>query len=337
MSARLPAPLEAAIAQRLVGVSRTDLAARAARISDHYRAQGQSRDVIRAGADAAAYALSRLPGTYAAVDAVFGAIRERAADFSPASVLDVGAGPGGASWAAVSHWPELAAISFLDSNPSFLDLAIDLAKASDHPALAAVEPISDDFVAFAKQPRSADLVVASYALAEVKTAKAVDAARGLWNLTLGMMVVVEPGTPAGFERILAVRAALIEAGGAVVAPCPHSAACPMQSPAWCHFGQRLARSRDHRLVKGAESPFEDEKYAYVALARPGIAGPARGARVMSTPRLNKIGLAYQACASDGLVDRRISRRERLRLARARRLDWGDWVEAEEGGDEHPAI
>ncbi len=326
MGAQLPPALEAAIAQRLHGASRADLASRAARISEHYRAQGPSSAVVKARADADAYALSRLPATFAAVDAAFTAIGERAPDFAPSSVLDVGAGPGGASWAAVEHWPEVAAVSLLDSNQAFLDLALTLAKASDHPALVASKPVVADFVSLGTDAEPADLVVASYALAEVEQARAVEVARRLWSLARGVLVVVEPGTPAGFERVAAVRAALVEAGGAVVAPCPHSGACPVQSPAWCHFGRRLPRSRDHRLVKGASAPFEDEKFAYVALARPGLRAVGRGERVMSTPRINKIEAAYRACAPEGLVDRRVSRRERERFARARRLDWGDWAE-----------
>ena len=325
MGVGLPPALEAAIERRLVGASRADLAVRAARISDHYRAQGASSAVIRAEADAAAYALSRLPATFAAVDAAFAAIAEQA-DFAPASVLDVGAGPGGASWAAVEHWPRVASVALLDSNRAFLELAMNLAKASDHPALAAAQPVVADFITLDAPPDPADLVVASYALAEVAAPRAVDVARRLWDLARGVLVVVEPGTPAGFERVVAVRAALVEAGAEVLAPCPHSAGCPIQGPAWCHFGRRLPRSRDHRLVKGASAPFEDEKFAYVAVARPGIASRRTGERVLSTPRISKVEAAYRACAAEGLVDRRISRRERDRFARARRLDWGDWVD-----------
>ena len=158
-------------------------------------------------------------------------------------------------------------------------------------------------------------------------------ARRLWALTRGVLVIVEPGTPAGFERIVAVRAALTAAGAAVVAPCPHANICPMAAPAWCHFGRRLPRSRDHRLVKGASAPFEDEKFAYVALARPGRRTLGRGERVLSTPRVGKVEVAYRACTPDGLADRRVSRRDRDRFARARRLDWGDWTDwvENEGG------
>ncbi len=326
MGARLPPALEAAIEQRLVGVSRADLAERAARISGHYRAQGASSAVVRAEADAAAYALSRLPATYAAVDAAFEAIAERAPEFAPATVLDIGAGPGGASWAAVEQWPDVVAVALLDSNRAFLALAAELARSSDHPALAASRPVLADFRALTAPPEPADLVIASYALAEVGVSDAVETARTLWGLARGVLVVVEPGTPAGFERIAAARSALIADGGAVLAPCPHAEACPITAPAWCHFNRRLPRSRDHRLVKGASAPFEDEKFAYVALARPDLRTRGAGERVMSTPRVTKVEAAYRACTPAGLVDRRIPRRERERFVRARRLHWGDWAE-----------
>jgi hypothetical protein len=36
---------------------------------------------------------------------------------------------------------------------------------------------------------------------------------------------------------------------------------------WCHFSQRLPRSRDHMLLKDADVPFEDERYSYVVVTR----------------------------------------------------------------------
>src|SRR3954453_10491460 len=64
----LPAELKAALESRLHGLSLSETARRANTISQTYRAGGGSGD-IRSDADALAYALARMPATYAAVTA----------------------------------------------------------------------------------------------------------------------------------------------------------------------------------------------------------------------------------------------------------------------------
>ena len=108
----------------------------------------------------------------------------------------------------------------------------------------------------------------------------------MWEKTRDTLVVVEPGTPAGYARIIALRERLIAAGANVAAPCPHDGKCPLVSPDWCHFTQRLQRSRAHKQVKGAELPYEDEKFAYVALTRAPFA--ARPSRVLAQPAVSKV-------------------------------------------------
>src|SRR5437868_15471968 len=95
----LPAELKAALDARLEGVSRSDTATRAAVISKTYRDGGGS-GTISTEADALAYALARMPATYAALTASLNAFCEIRPDFAPQSLLDVGAGPGTAAWAA---------------------------------------------------------------------------------------------------------------------------------------------------------------------------------------------------------------------------------------------
>ena len=99
----------------------------------------------------------------------------------------------------------------------------------------------------------------------------------LWALTAGLLLVVEPGTPAGWSRILAARDRLIAAGAHILAPCPHQEPCPLAAPDWCHFSRRVARSRLHRLTKGADVPWEDEKFIYLAASRTACSQPARPA------------------------------------------------------------
>ena len=147
----------------------------------------------------------------------------------------------------------------------------------------------------------------------------------MWQKTRDTLLVVEPGTPAGYARIIALREHLIAAGAHVAAPCPHDGHCPLAAPDWCHFTQRLQRSRAHKQVKGAELPFEDEKFCLCrADARAGRAAPLPGAGA--------------ACCRQGRGDRQTlhartasksqgspaATRRIMRIAR--RWRWGDAVD-----------
>ena len=115
----------------------------------------------------------------------------------------------------------------------------------------------------------------------------------------------------------------------ILAPCPHNQACPLVAPDWCHFSQRLARSRDHRLAKGAEAPFEDEKFSYLVVARPGIQVLAPTARVLAPPHMAKPGIDLKLCSLDGRAEAAfVPRRDKPAYAIARRLGWGDALPGE---------
>jgi ribosomal protein RSM22 (predicted rRNA methylase) len=321
MSTDLPAALKQAVERELEGVGRAGLADRARRTSEAYRAGRGSAGVISDGGDALAYALTRAPATYAACVAAFDQAATRAPGFAPRTILDAGSGTGAASWAATETWPELAAATFLDSNAAFLDLAGRLASAGPT-SLSAATRLRGDLTSDAALP-SADLVVASYALAELEPAVLPGAVERLWMATGGVLALVEPGTPAGYQRILAARDQLIGLGAEVVAPCAQMGACPLIAPDWCHFSVRLPRSRDHRLAKGAEVPFEDERFAYVIAARPGLADGPAPSRILAPSRAGKPGIDFKLCAPTGLERRFVARRDKTAHAAARRLNWGD--------------
>jgi ribosomal protein RSM22 (predicted rRNA methylase) len=244
-----------------------------------------------------------------------------APDFSPSSVLDAGAGTGAASWAALETWPAVEKVTWLDASPPFLALAARLA--ADAPgSLRNAESRRVDLTTGGEWPRS-ELVVASYALAEIAPDRQAAVVAALWDACDGVLALVEPGTPAGYGRILAARTGLITAGATILAPCPHHAACPLTGSDWCHFSVRLARSRDHRQAKGAEVPFEDERFAYLIAARPQVVGAPRAARILAPPRSGKPGIDLKLCGPHGLEQRFVGRRDKAAHAVARRLDWGD--------------
>lgn len=118
------------------------------------------------------------------------------------------------------------------------------------PALADVEWRRTRIGTGLKLP-DCDLVTVSYVLNELtdgdRGALVAEAARAGQAV-----VIVEPGTPDGYQRVIEARDVLIGAGLRVAAPCPHSGACPIEPGTdWCHFAARVSRSSLHRQVKGA--------------------------------------------------------------------------------------
>lgn len=315
ISPSLPLPLKAALDAKLEGLPRHDIAARAAQISKTYRDGGNSR-IIASPADALAYALVRMPATYAALTACLNALLEMRPDFAPQSLLDVGAGPGTASWVAAEVFPSLQNFMLLDINAALQALALELAR--DHAPLAAMTCRRDTGALDEAEP--ADLVIASYLIGEVADAERRTLTERLWTKTRDILLVVEPGTPAGYARIIELRAQLIAAGAHVMAPCPHDGACPLSAPDWCHFAQRLPRLRAHIQVKEAELPFEDEKFSYVVLTR---TPPAkRLSRVLGPPVVGKVEISARLCTAQGLQAATVPRRDKAAYAAARHWSWG---------------
>ncbi len=315
----LPAELKAALARKSEGLSQTGAARRAAAISDNYRGGGDSKP-ITSEADALAYALARMPATYAAIVASLNALREQVPDFLPRSLLDVGAGPGTALWAAAQNFETLVSFAALDANHSLRALALDLVS---HTRLSVLYyERGDALTALASAPAS-DLVIASYVINELDEARRAQLVSLMWEKTKDILLIVEPGTPAGYQRIVAARAKLIANGAHAVAPCPHDEACPLTPPDWCHFSQRLPRSRAHKHLKGANLPFEDERFSYVIVSRTAIA--KRPARILSQPVTTKIAVSAKLCTTDGIKQIAVPKRDKIFYARARRWNWGDAV------------
>jgi ribosomal protein RSM22 (predicted rRNA methylase) len=316
----LPAELKAALDARLHGLSRNDAAMRAALISRTYRDGGNS-SAIRDSTDALAYALARMPATYAAVTASLNALCEIRPEFAPASLLDVGAGPGTAVWAAAEAFSSLTDFALLDANAALRALALDLFH--DSTRLSGIGYSHREARAALADAEPADLVVASYLIGEIGDAERTALAALMWAKTRDTLLIVEPGTPAGYARVLAARGQLIAAGAHVAAPCPHDGQCLLRAPDWCHFTQRLPRSRAHQQIKGAELPFEDEKFAYVALTRAPVA--RHPARVLAQPVVSKVEVTAKLCTPDGLTIAKVPRRAKADYAAARRWRWGDGV------------
>ncbi len=317
----LPAWISAALQNRLENVSRGDLKERAQALSEAYRAGGGS-EIVRSELDALAYAIVRMPATYAAIHATLTRTTEIIPDFQPRSILDVGAGPGTASWAGIDVWPSVQSATLIDNNPRLLALARQFHGAIPGAEIAA-DFVPGDLTRTLGSAPNADVVMASYALTELAPAALNNGLSTLWARTDRLLVIVEPGTMDGFRRILGCRDVLIAHGATVIAPCSHERNCPLsENERWCHFAARLPRSRDHLLIKGARVPFEDEKFSYLVAGK-GFTDVPKGRRILATPKVSKAGVVLTLCAPDRPEERTIARRDKDAYKAAKRLGWGD--------------
>jgi ribosomal protein RSM22 (predicted rRNA methylase) len=320
VSPSLPTELKSALGAKLEGLSRNEAAARAAVISKTYRDGGGS-GAIKSETDALAYALARMPATYAAITASLNALCEARPDFAPENLLDVGAGPGTASWAAAEAFASLKTFALLDANAALRTLALELTRGNAR--LRDINYERGEARAALTEAGPADLVIASYVIGELSQRERQPMAEAMWARTSDTLVIVEPGTPAGYARIIGLREQLIAQGAHVAAPCPHDGKCPLTPPDWCHFSRRLPRSQAHKQIKSAELPFEDEKFCYVALSRAPVA--RHPARVLAQPVVGKADISAKLCTPDGLATTKVPRRDKAAYARARRWRWGDAV------------
>ncbi|MEU1516856.1 small ribosomal subunit Rsm22 family protein [Streptomyces sp. NPDC005811] len=312
--------LRSALGELLDGLPPRQAAQAVERLIANYRgATPTDAPILRDRADVAAYAAYRMPATFEAVCSALEAFADAVPEWTPGSHTDVGGGTGAATWAVSAVWEGTRPVTVLDWAEPALALGREIAAA--HPALAGVHWRRARIgSALALDP--ADLVTVSYVLNELAApdrAALVDAAAAAAQA----VVIVEPGTPDGYARVIEARDRLIGAGFRIAAPCPHSAGCPIvPGTDWCHFSARVSRSSLHRQVKGGSLPYEDEKFSYVAAARfPVSPAPSR---VVRRPQIRKGQVLLDLCETEERLTRTTVTKKHGELYRAARdADWGD--------------
>lgn len=318
---QLPPPLAEALAQLTAGCDQKLLAQAAAQLSAKYRQPtATAARFINSEIERLAYAATRMPATYAAARQVLDELRRLLPDVAPQSLLDLGAGTGAALWAAGVIFPTLRQATMLERDAALIQLGQQLAAAAEQAVVRRADWRSVNLEQVVDLP-SSDLIVCSYLLGELAAAAARRVVQLAWQAAQQTLVIIEPGTMRGFATIKLLRAELIGAGAHVVAPCPHTQACPLPEADWCHFAARVERSALQRQLKAGTLGYEDEKFAYIAVAKQ----PSRAvqARVLRHPLRQPGYTRLQLCAVEGLQQLTVTKRDKAAWKRARKTNWGD--------------
>lgn len=323
-------PLATALEVAAASVPAATLAREVARLAEDYRGGVATGGPGAIGRErAVAYAVYRMPATYAAAHAACTALAATAPAWAPRRLLDLGAGCGAVGWAAADVFPTLASMTYVERDTTMTALGRELASLSPAAAIREARWVNADLAdlpGLAELPDSApiDLAVAAYALGELSSGTAAGLVDRL-AASAETVLLIEPGTPRGYAAVLAARDRLIASGLTVAAPCPHSRHCPMsapESPDWCHFAVRLSRSPAHRQAKGAALGYEDEKFSYVAATR--RAPVPVPARVVRHPQRRSGHVHLDLCTrASGLERATVSRRSGEAYRAARDVAWGD--------------
>jgi len=291
---------------------------------------------LKGGLEHLAYALYRMPATYAALSRVLDHLQEVIPDFSPISSLDLGSGPGTAMISLCQRFSSLSSVRGFERSRDFQRLCEKMTPyLLKKPQL--FEACDVDLEKRATADR-VDLVSAVYSLGELSKK-----AREHWLSWMveyaSCILIVEPGTPRGYADLMEYRDHLIEQGVHIAAPCPHQERCPlMGSKAWCHEAVRLPRTRYHRWLKSASLGYEDEKFCYL-VALPKISPLVAECRVIHAPRHRSGHTHIGLCCHDGQEKKFvISRRDKELYQKVKRVKWGDsFPDPEKWRNEHEDI
>ena len=197
-----------------------------------------------------------------------------------------------------------------------------LMKESDT-ALSSARWISMDLIS-SSISASADLVVASYVLNEMSEKDRTHVLDELWKATKQVLLIVEPGTPVGYNVLNNIRTYLLGKGAHIIAPCPHEKECRISGEDWCHFSCRVQRSKTHKMLKDADVPYEDEKYSYIAFSKDEVSQSK--ARILRHPFIDKGQITLEVCTATENKTVIVKKKDGALFKAARKAKHGDSID-----------
>lgn len=317
---QLPVDIRIALERMADGQSLKSLGLSYKSISDRYRGDRSGNAVlqIRNADEALAYAIARMPATYGAVHDVLLRAIQTIPTLKPVTLLDLGAGPGTATLAALEHFHDLKELRLVEPNTHLAGLSKHLCRMEGCDLL--FEPVT---LSQADLNNRADLVMLSYVLNEIPEDDLYKTLDRLWDATKQALVIIEPGTPDGYNLVMKIRDHLLKKLGArIAAPCPHDLECPLRNTSlWCHMSARIERTSLHRKLKSdATLGYEDEKFSYLVATRLPSARP--DARVIGHPHGQKL-ISLELCEQTGHARTRVLSKRDEDYKTAKKLEWGD--------------
>lgn len=287
-------------------------------LSQAYRERHPTKNFI-AVESILTYAATRMPATYHALQSCY---QKLETTFKPKRLLDLGAGPGTASLAALDYWKDFQQITLIENHPLMYTFQKNLWEFLN-PTIG-YETIHDTINYLETIPaESFDIVILSYVLGELKQTDHLNLINQALEKTSHYGLIVTPGTPHDFQYLLKIRNHLLNKGAFIIAPCTHQKPCPLTTTEdWCHFNIRLQRSSLHQVAKKAQLSYEDEKFCYLLFSKVPPSLPLTQGRVIRKPIRRSGHILLDICAK-GELNRHIISKTHAHFKKGSKIKWGD--------------
>lgn len=290
-------------------------------ISKKYREENiNSNSVVCNDKQTLSYVASRMNETSIIVDKVLKTIFQVVDKSEVESVLDLGSGTGSVLWALENFFNNIK-VTAVEREQCMQKYAKILCKDINLDIEYILQDVLSNEV---KKIANSDLVLESFMLNEMTEADVTKTLDLMINKTNKYILLIEPGTPKSYQKMMKIRDYFLSKNLKVLLPCPHSDKCPLIDD-YCNFTVRLNRSKFIKNIKGAELGYEDEKYFYLLFSKEDNEKNINNI-VIRKPITRKSCVDLKLCNCNGKINNvTITKKDKENYSKAKKLKQGDLI------------
>lgn len=312
-----------AIEQLLNGKKISELKKDYKNLSATYRSEKiNSANVVNSTNKALSYVSSRMQETSVIIDDVLNKLNSLV-DLSGCvfSALDFGSGTGSALWALENFVKNIPVVA-VEREMQMLNCAQELCKDLD----LNITYLNDDvFSNKVKCMPQSDLVIESFMLNEMTQQDSQKALDLMIEKSKNFIVLIEPGTPNSYKKMMETKKYVLSKGLKIVLPCPHGQECGLKED-YCNFSVRVNRTKTSMQIKNATLGYEDEKYFYLIFSKNQI-GRAHKNIIIRRPQIRKSCIDLKLCCNDTMIQNKtVTKKDKDNYHKAKHLKHGDIFE-----------
>ena len=310
-------------------INKREIAKDFRKISDKYLGEKTGESLLNKENEAIAYAIARMPATYSATSTACMHISEILnvhEEEKYKTLIDVGAGTGAAT-VALSEIFDVKNITCLEREDVMMSLGKILLAESQNSIVKNAKWEKFDINEYKQTDEkriSADVIITSYMLNEFKEDKVLEIVNKLWDMTEKLLIIVEPGTPRDYKRIMKIKEYLTQKGGKIIAPCTSCGKCGLPEDDWCNFSCRVERTKIQKDVKLGDVPYEDEKFIYLAASKDDFNIEEKNiARIIRHPIIKTNIVEVKLCQNGNIINKIYTKKDKEMYKKMRKAKVGD--------------